>query len=179
MATFIHHKDLLIACPYDKNHKIALRNQIKHIIDCEKKIQSKFSVCIYNASHRMARNEFAEHIKSCPDGRHHIRDLYSSAPERVDAQCPPTTSSLPDGKCAPNSEVPTSEVTVPSREEESESEDEWANDNCPDYSIFGEFLSQSQTSASGEKPKQKLTKNQKKRNRRKAAKEVEVKSIWD
>ena len=161
MATFNHFKDILIVCPYDKTHKIAARNRIKHIIECEKTIVSQFSVCIYNASHRMARNEFAHHIKSCPDGRHQIRELLASTSG---------DSSVADSA----SDALTTCATAVS-----DSEDEWANDNCPDYSIFGEFTTNNKSNSPEGNPSQKLTKNQKKRNRRKAAKEVNVKSIWD
>ena len=172
MATFTLHKDKLVECPFDKNHKIAVRNQIKHIIECEHKIVSKTSVCIYNASHRMARHEFAQHIKSCPDGRQHFRDLYVSKQTNSSDIKPETRNGESiDSQMASN----TQSVLQDSEE------DNWDNDNCPHYSIYD--TNESIDFKSKPNATQKLTKNQKKRNRKKAAIDAiasqQINSIWD
>ena len=158
MATFTLHKDKLVECPFDKNHKIAVRNQIKHIIECEKKVIAKFSVCIFNASHRMPRNEFAQHIKDCPDGRQHTRALYLSKEMKNDSI---------QTEVKTNASVE-SQVNIEEKSDKEDS-DNWDNDNCPQYSIYGTNEALHTNPNCPQNNVQKLTKNQKKRNRRKTS----------
>ena len=173
MATFSLQKDILVECPFDKSHRIAVRNQIKHIIECEKKIVTNFSTCLYNASHRMARHEFAHHIKTCPDGRQHCRAFDDSFRIKNTYIKPEVNNHHSIESQNPSKSETTIEETF------EDNCDEWAEDNCPHYSIYDKNKS-IDTKDVSETQKQKLTKNQKKRNRRKAAiASQQTNSIWD
>jgi hypothetical protein len=166
MATFTLHSDGLVECPYDKSHRIAVRNQIKHIIQCEKNSKSKLSICIYNASHRMPRNQFAQHLKTCPDGRQQLTNSNNHSINKIDVNFDNKhnkssnglSEALNEGKCL----------------EKSSDEDNWNDDNMPSFSIYDNLTNcdnrsnETTLDMSGNKTN-KLTKNQKKRNRRKAA----------
>jgi len=190
MATFTLHKDLLTECPFDSNHKIATRNWIKHIIECEKKLGSKFSTCVYNASHRMPRHEFARHLNTCPDARQYARETDTTA-THVLAQPTYTYGSQDSGSQQSTSsaiECTSSPVIATSAEDNEDNVDNWDDDNYPRYSIYDDFGSSVATNTQTDvaNKTQKLTKNQKKNMRRKAANAskpqtitTEGTSIWD
>jgi hypothetical protein len=174
MATFTLHSDGLVECPYDKSHRIAVRNQIKHIIECEKNSKSKFSICIYNALHRMPRNQFAQHLNTCPDGRqvtnsnyHSINKIDVDFDNKDNKSSNSLSEALSEGKCL----------------EKSSDEDNWNDDNMPSFSIYDNLSNETTLDISSNKTN-KLTKNQKKRNRRKAALSLaqtrkQSQTIWD
>ncbi|XP_054161386.1 uncharacterized protein LOC128959455 [Oppia nitens] len=170
MATFTRFKDEWTVCPFNVNHKIATRNIIKHTIECEKKVNlNNYSVCIYNVSHRMDRHDFAAHIKSCPDGRQHMRDqeIYDNQWKGYTA-----TGVIFDDK--PNQLNNQQFGSISAHNSQEITEDEWSNDNNTDYDINDNNTTKQ--SDDNKVMNLKLTKNQKKRNKRKAAK---AKSIWD
>ncbi|MCI4387194.1 hypothetical protein PGIGA_G00071300 [Pangasianodon gigas] len=64
--------NVMMQCPYDKNHQIRACRFPFHILKCAKnhpKLASELKTCPFNAKHLVPKHELAHHIEHCEDKR--------------------------------------------------------------------------------------------------------------
>uniref|UniRef100_A0A336MS52 CSON000971 protein n=1 Tax=Culicoides sonorensis TaxID=179676 RepID=A0A336MS52_CULSO len=58
----------LLTCPYNPAHQILPARMITHLTKCAKQYPDiKLEMCIFNANHRVKKEEMQAHKATCPD----------------------------------------------------------------------------------------------------------------